>query len=461
MNSGWRWGVGLTGLAMVALAGCGGGSVGVVKNNPVTPAVFSGPHGEAYGGQQPVVNMTLTLYAAGSAGYGSAATNVFASESLTAPTTNASGAFSFPAGWHCINGTDQVYLVGTGGEPFAANNGGQTNLNLGLMVALGTCSNLNSGTHIHMNELTTVAAVWALAPFMTGNTTSYTNVGTSATNAVGLGLAFEAAAQVVSTSAGTVPGTLPAGAVVPTVELNSLADILEGCMNSAGGTENDGSACGTLFKYAPAAGGAYPTDTITAAMNIAQNPAQNVGNLWGIITPSSAFQPALSQAPNAWTVAIEYTGGGLNAPTTIAVDQKGQVWVGNSGSDAVSLFDNLGNSLLSTTGTTLGGTPGGIAIDLTGNAWVTAGNDTLYELSTSGAQTQAYTGNGLNLPTSIAIDPSSNVWVVNSGGGANSVSAFTSTGVALSGSPFTGAGIASPAGIAINGNANANCADCQ
>jgi hypothetical protein len=33
--------------------------------------------------------------------------------------------------------------------------------------------------------------------------------------------------------------------------------------------------------------------------------------------------------------------------------------------------------------------------------------------------------------------------------------------VALSGSPFTGAGIASPAGIAINGNANANCADCQ
>jgi hypothetical protein len=331
------------------------------------------------------------------------------------------------------------------------------------MVALGSCGNLNAGTHIHMNELTTVAAVWALAPFMSGSTTSYLNVGTPSTNATGLMLAFEASSEVVNTSTGTFPGTLPSGATLPTAELNTLADVLEACINSKGGVANDGStSCGSLFGLTPnAAGTTNPTDTITAAMNIAQNPARNVAQLNSIAGNTPAFEPNLGTAPSAWTVAINYTGGGLNQPTTIAADQSGNIWVGNSGSEAVSLFDNLGNSKLGTTGTTLGGTPQGVAIDLTGDAWVTASNNEVYELNSSGANTNTLTGNGLNLPTGIAIDPSGVIWVANSGSGANSVSAFTSTGATLAGSPFTGAGIASPTGIAINASANANCANCK
>src|ERR1017187_5389012 len=104
MRAGWRAGLGLVAAGMmVALAGCGSGTATVAKN-PVTPAVFSGPHGEATGGQQPVVAMTLQLFAAGTTGYGSGATNVFTSEGLTLPTTSATGSFSFPPTWHCING---------------------------------------------------------------------------------------------------------------------------------------------------------------------------------------------------------------------------------------------------------------------------------------------------------------------------------------------------------------------
>jgi streptogramin lyase len=268
---------------------------------------------------------------------------------------------------------------------------------------------------------------------------------------------------VVNTSTGTFPGTLPSGATLPTAELNTLADVLEACINSKGGVANDGStSCGSLFGLTPnAAGTTNPTDTITAAMNIAQNPARNVAQLNSIAGNTPAFEPNLGTAPSAWTVAINYTGGGLNQPTTIAADQSGNIWVGNSGSEAVSLFDNLGNSKLGTTGTTLGGTPQGVAIDLTGDAWVTASNSEVYELNSSGANTNTLTGNGLNLPTGIAIDPSGVIWVANSGSGANSVSAFTSTGATLAGSPFTGAGIASPTGIAINASANANCANCK
>lgn len=441
--------------AVIALTGCATNSVS--NQNPVTSSVgvAAGPHGEVFGGQQPVSGMSLQLYAAEGNGYGATATGLFGA----ATTTNASGGFTFPS-YSCPTPSTQVYLVGTGGDPIAGNTGGANNPNLALMVALGSCSSLNSGTHIHMNELTTVAAVWALAPFMGGSAQSYLNIGAPSSNSTGLQLAFAASSEVVNTSTGTFPGNLPATATLPTPTLNTLADVLEACINSKGGTENDGSSCGSLFKWAPNSAGAYPTDTITAAMNIAQNPAQYVSQLLALVGGTPAFLPDLGTAPHAWTVAIEYTGGGLNQPTTIAADQSGDIWVGNSGSHAVSLFDNLGNSKQGTTGTLLGGTPGGVAIDLTGNAWVPASNNDVYKLSSSGALSGSpLIGNGLNLPTGIAIDPSGVIWVVNTGSGANSVSAFTSTGTPLG--AFSGAGIASPTGIAINGSANANCANCK
>ena len=434
----------------MALAGCGTSPM----NPPKTP-VTAQARGQVFGGQQPVVNMTLELYDAGSSGYGSAATG------LLSTTTGPDGSFNF-TNPTCANGNDQLYLVGTGGDPVAGNVDGNTNnnANLALMVVLGNCSGLGSLGNIHMNELTTVAAVWALAPFMSGNTNAYANVGSSPGNAKGLQLAFAAAAQVANISTGTFPGTLPAGAVLPTSELNTIADILEACVNSKGGTANDGStACGTLFADTPnTAGTVYPTDTITAAMNIAQNPARSTGPLESIASATPTFEPNLGSAPNAWTVAIQYSGGGLDAPTTIATDSAGQVWVGNSGSDAVSLFDNLGNSQQGTTGTLLAGTPGGVAIDLTGNAWVTASNNAVYELNSSGAITESMT-TGFDAPTGVAVDPAGYIWVVNSGN--STVSAFNSGGTALGTSPFSGAGIASPAGIAINGSANASCGDCH
>ncbi|MFP5227793.1 MAG: hypothetical protein ACLGXA_09175 [Acidobacteriota bacterium] len=456
----------LAAVGALALAGCATNATMSVNPQPKPAPAATAVQGEAFGGQQPVVGMSLQLYAAGTSGYGSAATAVFG----TPLTTNSNGGFTFPTGWAsgCPTTTSPVYLVGTGGDPVAGNtsNGGSTAANpqLALAVALGPCNSLNSSTHIHMNELTTVAAAWALAPFMSGNTTSYLNVGTSSTNTAGLAMAFAAAAQLVNTSTGTVGGsTLPAGATVPTAEIYSIGNILEACINSKGGVANDGTACGTLFGDTPSSTG-YPTDTITAAMNIAQNPGRNVAALFNIATGTPAFMTPLTSAPNAWTIAIQYTGGGLNAPTAIAADQSGNIWVANSastGTGAVSLFDNLGNSKLGTTGATIGGTPGGLAIDLNGNGWVTSSNNEVYELTSSGTTTTTLTGNGLNLPTAIAIDPSSNIWLVNSASGANTVSAFTSAGGTVSGSPFSGAGIAAPAGIAINGNANANCADCH
>jgi DNA-binding beta-propeller fold protein YncE len=180
----------------------------------------------------------------------------------------------------------------------------------------------------------------------------------------------------------------------------------------------------------------------------------NVAALYALQPSSPPFLPSLSGTPNNLTIAINYAGGGLNAPTAIAADQSGNIWVANSGSDAVSLFNHLGNSMLGTTGTLLSGVPAGIAIDLSGDAWVTASDNGVYELGSGTGSIYGYPLSGFDGPTSIAIDPASEIWVANSVN--NTVSAVNGSGTGLAGSPFYGYGISGPTAIAINGNANAN-----
>ena len=430
-------------LASTCLVGC---ASGIDPFGSKAADVTAAPvQGVFMGGQQPVAGVTVQLYQAGTGGYGSAATAIG-----TTVSTTPSGNFTLPS-YTCTTGS-QVYLVGTGGQPIAAtqNTAAITNNNLALMVGLGTCGGADLSTYISVNELTTVATVWALAPFMNG----YANIGTSSTNATGLANAFAVINQIVNTANGSVSGsTLPTGATLPTTEINTLADILEQCINSGGGTHGDSSACGNLFQLAPnAAGTVYPADTNTAAMNIAQSPGRNVANLNRLRSASPVFEPALdvNSPPNAWTVAITYTGGGLSTPTSVATDASGSVWVTNSGNSSVTKLDYSGAAISTSSGFTAGGinNPSAITIDSSGNAWVAnAGNNTITRLSTTGASGTAYSGNGLNAPGSIAIDGSGDLWVGNTG--ANTVSAFSSTGSALSGSPYSGAGTNAPVSVAV------------
>jgi streptogramin lyase len=239
--------------------------------------------------------------------------------------------------------------------------------------------------------------------------------------------------------------------VLPIEEIDTLADLIAQCVNSGGGTAGDGTACGNLFSLAPdSTGTVYPTNSLAAALNIAHNPGRNVAALYSILLTGPVFTPTLSSAPNDWTIAITYSGGGLSAPTAIATDSAGSVWITNSGNSSVTKLDYTGTPLSGSSGFTAGSlsTPSAIAIDANGNAWVAnAGNNTISMLNPSGTAGNVYSGNGLSNPASIAIDGSGNVWVANSG--SNALSAFTSSGTKLSGSPFTGAGLSTPVSIAV------------
>lgn len=432
-------------LAVLSLSGCG------VTTSAAAGAQGREVKGRVLGGQQPVALGTVELWAAGSTGYGSASMPLISTSTLTVGstvpvTTDANGYFAITGNFTCPTpNTTPVYLTITGGDP-----GGGVNQNLALMAALGPCNNLSNIPFVNVNELTTVASVWALAPFMT----AMDHVGTSATNATGLANAFVAVNKLVNIGSGGVGGpALPVGATLPVDEINALGDILAICINSQGGSDNDGSSCGRLFHSAKP-GTAAPSDTVTAAMYIAQNPALNVPALFNLIPGTGAvFATTLSQ-PAAWTLAINYTGGGLKAPQSIATDASGNVWLANAGNSSVTKLGNTGAAISGTSGFTAGGIyqPTYIAIDASGAAWVAdadnAGTPAMTRLSSDGAIGTLITGNGLSGAKSFSFDRAGNIWVANHGAGSNSVSIFTNTGTAAGN--YTGGGIVNPIGIGVS-----------
>ncbi len=440
-------GIGL--LLAAALIGCGAnqfpGTTSTSSAVSITAAPVASIEGHFKSGSLPVAGVTVQLYAAGNSGYGSAYqyTSGVSLLGANAITTDASGTFKLAGMYTCPSASTLVYLVGTGGSSIS---GQPANPNLGMMAALGPCGTLTGTTSITVNELTTVASVWALAPFMKGAA----NVGSSATNQVGLVNAFAAVNKLVDTRTAVVPGpALPSGATLPTAEINTLADILETCIDSAGGSAGDGSPCGLLFALTKNAGGSAPTDTLTAALNIAQNPVQNVTALNRLSAGSAAYQPTLGNTPPAaWTLALRYTAANtLSAPTGIAADQSGSIWITNQGNSTVTRLDNSGAVLSGATG--YGGGQvgqGAVAIDAGGNAWVSANIARAILRITPAGVISTFTGGGLTNTTSIAIDSLGQVWAAGSG---TDLSGFTSAGVSISPTGFLGGGLSSAQAIAI------------
>jgi hypothetical protein len=430
-------------IAALVLTGCGMTSSSLKTTGPTGPVVPATYTGKVMGGQQPVGGVTLQLYLTGTSGYGAAATPLGASF-----TTTAYGNFNFPS-YTCPGDNRQMFLVGTGGTPI----NGSPNPNLALMVGLGACT--TNPPFINMNELTTVASVYALSGFMTGPT----NIGAPSSNTLGLQNAFAAINKVVNISTGNASGpSLPAGATLPIAEIDALGNILQNCVNSAGGSASDstdgltnGTPCGKLFYDTNT--GTAPTDTITAALNIAQNPGMNVGKLDANQASSPAFLPAISvnSPPTDWTIAITYTGGGLSSPSAIANDANGNVWVTNPGNSSVTELSNAGAPLTGANGFTGGNlnNPQGIAIDTSGNAWVSnAGNNSITEITAGLTSPLQITNNSLNVPEGLAIDGAGNIWVANNG--SSTIGAFTNTGAPLLNQPYSGGGLSSPYSVAIN-----------
>jgi MBG domain (YGX type)/NHL repeat len=422
--------------------GAGTLTITLATNNP--GAAFTG---KAMAGTKPIAGASVRLYAAGTSGNGSAGTPL-----TGVLTTDATGAFSVPAGYSCPAPTSQLYLIVQGGQVGTA----AANSAITLATAVGSCNQL-AASYFLVNEVTTVATVWGLAQFLGAGG----NVGTTTTNAQGLTNAFATVANLANLTTGTSPGALfPANGSSPAARVNSLANLLNTCTSAT-----SSSGCSALFSAATPASGTAPANTLDAALNLALNPGTNVAALYTQSTASTAFASALTTAPSDWTMFINYTGGGMNSPSGLGIDAAGNVWVASYFS-AASEFTPAGNPVFPN-GITTGGLfeSYGLAIDAQNNVWipnqqspkaVNGGFGTVTVLNPAGrplSGTDGYSAGGLAYPTAIAIDTNGTAWVADNYN--SRVTLLSSTGNPLSGANgYTSPSLAFPVAVAVDANHN-------
>lgn len=454
-------------LSVLGLSGCSA-NFGSVSQDPAQTTVHL--QGIAHGGQQPLSGAHIYMYAAGTTGYGSASTSLLTSATGNPAdengnfyvTTDATGAFNIGDTFACPTGggSTEVYLYMVGGNPQQPVNGNPStdNPHAGLLSTLGTCAQVGTIPAVSMNESTTIAAAFALAPYAT----DATHIGSSSTalGMQGLVNAGVNALNLVDQATGQINATLPANAnaSIPVSTINTLADILASCINSSGG-----SACTPLLSNALSSGttGTTPTDTASAAINIAHNPGDNVSALLNLANNASPFQPIVTSV-NDFTLGVSFTGGGLILPGTPAIDAAGNAWIPNGVGTSVTEISNAGAVLSGASGYSTGGVwAESIAFDTVGNAWVANFiSRSVSKLSASGGLLAQYTGGGMgNGPNTIAVDASGNAWVAtgNSNGlpAQGTVSILSPDGTFLSGANgYTGGGLNASNVVAIDGSGN-------
>ena len=400
---------------VIKVAGVGVSSLppGKGKRHKPSPC-SSGLCGKVLSGYStPVARSAVTLYAVG-------ATYQAGASALASGISNAKGDFALPA-FSCPSADTETYVTAIGGDAGAGQNSA-----VGLIAALGPCGNLDTSTHIAINEMTTVATEWALSQFIDASGAS---LGSPASNSSGLHIGFDSFANLadsetgndsVSGKASTFLTSAPCGSSSgitnddPLERMDTLANILATCVESKGPSS---SACANLFAET----GASNSDTTLAISHaIASSPQNNAAKILMMAhAPGKPFQPVLTTPPDGWELQLSFSPplAELSHPSSLTVDADGNIWVANDNS-AVSQLPagdySCGASTLTPVGAPFSGAD--LAFDDEGNIW--SSRDGITELPAGNLVTGGVTFNDVNVPgvglssiDNLTLDAAGDVWV--------------------------------------------------
>jgi streptogramin lyase len=278
--------------------------------------------------------------------------------------------------------------------------------------------------------------VWTSAQFLNGEVLSGTKLG--------LRIAAANVLNLVDLESGglgpVIQDPLNSAETTTLATFTTLADLLAACI-----TRVQGDACNKFFSLATPPGGVAPTNTLTAAQNIARNPSHQAQSLFALLDAfypvpagkrwsTAPFIPYLAFAPGAWTLSLVYAGGGFNSAGGIAFDSEGNLWAGDNflvGSQS-TIYHNFGGgvSKLAPNGKPLspmtlgyrgGGLDGpgfGLAISADDKVWVTSlGSKTIsvLDLNTGrplSPETGYNFGGRLGAMQGIIVTPNGDVWAL-------------------------------------------------
>jgi hypothetical protein len=459
---------------LALLSGC------AMTSSGPSDSTISDVSGVVHGGQSPIQAATVNLYVTSTTatGYGQAATLIGTGS------TNSSGVFTISPsanGTNCPAG-QQAYITSAGGYPSGSPS--LANTSILMMAALGNCNTISSSTFVTINEVTTVAAAYALSGFTTtsGSGSSLTaNVSAPAANraatgsisaAPGLPHAFLNAASLASYATGTANsatanitvGATTVNGSVPLAEINSLGDIMQACVNGSTGN----SSCLSLFGFTPSISGVAPGNTLQSMINLARNPypsaaAMNATTGLFSIIPSggAAFGPSLTANPPDWSLAIVYKNATAFGASSyfIGMDANDTVYAGSAATSAKIVgVSAYGVATPSFAAAASGTATRQIAPDALGNIWVANNATLMVQYSASaGTITNTYTYTGGDV-YGVAVDKANNVWVGNAVGTTPNVTELAYPGYAIN-YTATVAGTFEPVAVFIDGNQNIWTAD--
>ena len=306
---------------------------------------------------------------------------------------------------------------------------------LGNGVVFMTMIGPDLGYDIIVNELTTVAAVWAAAQFLANGQISGDAFSLGIVSMMSDNLATktrgESAAVLTSSPNGDETNALRA--------TRSLANLLASCVRDPEFSRH------ILFDLTTPPGGTKPTDTITALHNIARFPANHVTELYAQSMAYDVYSRSLFCEPDNWTIAVKVNDSGSTAalfggPGNLKFDKHGRAWITNNvvqgtgqsseysfvlGPDGRPAVDANGKRITPFSGGGLLGSGFGVDIDSSGNVWI--GNfgwgGQQYWPSPSGSvsvfssdavpQSPDGTGyqDGIYRVQGTVVDPSGNVWL--------------------------------------------------
>ncbi|MGB0132361.1 hypothetical protein [Dokdonella sp.] len=282
---------------------------------PVSAFATNRVEGRVEAAGSPVSGAGVTLWLAGQG----------SPEKISETTTNNEGRYDLAI----AKGRDSsgvYYLIAASGES-TLRPGKGPNPAITLMATLGA----RPLQRVTINELTTVASAWTGAQFLDDTALSG--------NALGLRIAAGNVPNLVDLETGglgsVIMDSLNSSQTTTLAKFNTLGILLSGCVTAIP------DACSKLFEVATPPGGIAPTNTLSAAQNIARHPSHNAEKLFGLLdefhpVPAGkrwrdvANIPYLNFAPSAWTLSLVYSGGGYNGVGGIAIDAEGNMWSANN-----------------------------------------------------------------------------------------------------------------------------------
>ncbi len=170
-----------------------------------------------------------------------------------------------------------------------------------------------------INELTTVAAAYSAAQFLNGDRIEGAPFPLSIVAAMNENLV-----DVTTGEASRVMTTSPNGDETNACRLlMSLANFLHSAVHDRG------KALQAFFELTGS------TNTVEGLGNLARNPANRVGGIYVQSKFARAYEPALEQRPDAWTIVVKVNDSGDNSrmfggPGSIDFDSQGRGWIPNN-----------------------------------------------------------------------------------------------------------------------------------